>query len=90
MSRREMDLARSIQEVTEEIMLRSTEHVQRETGMKNLCLAGGVAANSALREALRTALGARGIHVSVPPLALCTDNAAMIAAAHEADLAKSA
>ncbi|HNV86937.1 MAG TPA: carbamoyltransferase [Candidatus Omnitrophota bacterium] len=45
LTQREMDLARSIQEVTEEIMLRMAKHVHRETGMKNLCLAGGVALN---------------------------------------------
>ena len=42
---REMDLAASVQEVTEEIMLRSVEHLHGETEMKNLCLAGGVALN---------------------------------------------
>jgi len=42
---REMDLARSVQEVTEEIMLRMVRHVSRETKSKNLCLAGGVALN---------------------------------------------
>ncbi|HON58910.1 MAG TPA: carbamoyltransferase [Smithella sp.] len=42
---RHMDLARSIQEVTEEIMLRMARHIHRETGQKNLCLAGGVALN---------------------------------------------
>ena len=42
---REMDLAASIQEVTEEIMLRSARHVYAETGQRNLCLAGGVALN---------------------------------------------
>jgi len=42
---REMDLAASIQEVTEEIMLRSARHVHTETGQRNLCLAGGVALN---------------------------------------------
>jgi len=42
---RHMDLAASIQQVTEEIMLRAARHVHRETGMKNLCLAGGVALN---------------------------------------------
>ncbi|MFQ5740066.1 MAG: carbamoyltransferase [Acidobacteriota bacterium] len=42
---REMDIAASIQRVTEEIMLRMARHVHRETGMKNLCLAGGVALN---------------------------------------------
>jgi len=40
-----MDLARSIQEVTEEIMLRMARHAQKETGARNLCLAGGVALN---------------------------------------------
>jgi len=42
---REMDIAASIQAVTEEIMLRSVKHVHRQTGMKNLVLAGGVALN---------------------------------------------
>jgi carbamoyltransferase len=45
LTRREMDLARSLQEVTEEIMLRMVRHVHRETGEKNLVLAGGVALN---------------------------------------------
>lgn len=45
LTQREMDIARSIQEVTEEIMLRMTRHVHKETRMKNLCLAGGVALN---------------------------------------------
>ncbi len=42
---RQMDIARSIQAVTEEIMLQAARHVQKLTGMKNLCLAGGVALN---------------------------------------------
>jgi carbamoyltransferase len=41
----DMDLARSIQEVTEEIMLKMARHVHRVTGQKKLCLAGGVALN---------------------------------------------
>ncbi|MDA0205770.1 MAG: carbamoyltransferase [Acidobacteria bacterium] len=45
MTQRDMDLARSIQEVTEEAMLRMARHVHKETGEKNLCLAGGVALN---------------------------------------------
>ncbi len=45
LTQREMDLAASVQVVTEEIMLRMARHVQRETGMENLCLAGGVALN---------------------------------------------
>ncbi len=45
LTQREMDLAASIQAVTEEIMLRMARHVHRETGMKQLVLAGGVALN---------------------------------------------
>lgn len=45
LTQKEMDIARSIQEVTEEVMLRMAKHVQKETGQKNLCLAGGVALN---------------------------------------------
>jgi len=45
LTQREMDLARSVQDVTEEIMLRSARHVYNLTKQKNLCLAGGVALN---------------------------------------------
>jgi len=45
LTQREMDIAASIQAVTEEIMLRAARHVHRLTGMKNLTLAGGVALN---------------------------------------------
>jgi len=45
LTQREMDLARSLQEVTEEIMLRMARHVHRETGEDNLVMAGGVALN---------------------------------------------
>jgi carbamoyltransferase len=45
LTQREMDMAASIQAVTEEIMLRTTKHVYQQTGMKNLVLAGGVALN---------------------------------------------
>src|SRR5437868_2982621 len=44
-TQREMDLARSVQEVCEEAMLRMARHAHKETGEKNLCLAGGVALN---------------------------------------------
>lgn len=44
-TQREMDIAASIQKVTEEIMLRTARHVHQVTGMKNLCMAGGVALN---------------------------------------------
>ncbi len=45
LTQREMDLARSIQDITEEVMLKMAEHVHRETGSKRLCMAGGVALN---------------------------------------------
>lgn len=45
LTQKEMDLARSIQEVTEVVMLRMARHVRKETGEQNLCLAGGVALN---------------------------------------------
>jgi carbamoyltransferase len=45
LTQREMDLAASVQKVTEEIMLRTARHVHAQTGMSNLCLAGGVALN---------------------------------------------
>ncbi len=45
LGQREMDIAASIQVVTEEIMLRAARHVHEVTGMRNLCLAGGVALN---------------------------------------------
>jgi carbamoyltransferase len=46
LTQRHMDLARSVQDVTEDIMLRMARHVHERTGQKNLCLAGGVALNS--------------------------------------------
>ncbi|MBI5529184.1 MAG: carbamoyltransferase [Deltaproteobacteria bacterium] len=45
LTRREMDLARSVQEITEEVMLKQASHVHKLTGLPDLCLAGGVALN---------------------------------------------
>ncbi len=45
LTQREMDLARSIQEITEEVVLKMTRFARHETGLKKLCLAGGVALN---------------------------------------------
>ncbi|HVZ22559.1 MAG TPA: carbamoyltransferase [Vicinamibacterales bacterium] len=45
LTQREMDLARSVQEITEEVMLKMARFAKRETGMRDLCLAGGVALN---------------------------------------------
>ena len=45
LTQREMDLARSVQVVTEEVILKMARHIHEETGKKNLCMAGGVALN---------------------------------------------
>ena len=45
LTQREMDLARSVQEVTEEVMLRLSRTLHRETGVDYMCMAGGVALN---------------------------------------------
>lgn len=45
LTQKEMDIAASIQRVTEDVMLKMCRHVKKETGMKNLCMAGGVALN---------------------------------------------
>ncbi|MFH1525520.1 MAG: carbamoyltransferase [Bacteroidota bacterium] len=45
LTQKEMDLARSVQDVTEEVMLRTARHIKKVTGKKYLCLAGGVALN---------------------------------------------
>jgi len=75
------DLAASFQQAVIDVQVAKTLRAVEETGVSTFCLAGGVAANRALREALTNALEARGVLVSVPPFILCTDNAAMIAAA---------
>ena len=51
-TQREMDLAASIQKVTEEVVLRMARHTKEITGAKYLCLAGGVALNCALNGAI--------------------------------------
>ncbi len=81
---REVDvpnLAASFQQAIIDVQVAKTVRAVEEYGVEMFCLAGGVAANQALRQALSTALETRGVHVSVPPLTWCTDNAAMIAAA---------
>lgn len=50
----------------------------RELGYDKLAVAGGVAANSRIRGDFQAACDAAGIHLFVPPLKLCGDNAAMI------------
>lgn len=75
------DVAASFQQAVIDVQVAKAVRAVRETGVSWFCLAGGVAANQALRDALVGAMGEAGVNVSVPPLELCGDNAAMIAAA---------
>jgi N6-L-threonylcarbamoyladenine synthase len=54
-----------------------------QTGLGTLCVGGGVAANQTFRQALEAMAKAQGGKLFVPPLSLCTDNAAMAALAVE-------
>ena len=75
------DLAASFQEAVVDVLAgRAGEAVER-TGVERVALVGGVAANRRLRARLREDLGRRGVALFVPEPVLCTDNAAMIAAA---------
>jgi N6-L-threonylcarbamoyladenine synthase/protein kinase Bud32 len=81
---REIDapnLAASFQQAVIDVQVAKALRAVEETAVGRFVLAGGVAANRALRDALTVAMEARGVAVTVPPVSLCTDNAAMIAAA---------
>ena len=64
-----------------DVLVTKAMRAVREHGSRQLLLCGGVAANQGLRKALAEACGQAGVPLAVPPLSLCTDNAAMIAAA---------
>lgn len=76
------DLAASFQESVIEVLVKKTVKATREYKVEQVLLAGGVAANKGLRKALEMAFSEKAdIDLVIPPLNLCTDNAAMIAAA---------
>jgi N6-L-threonylcarbamoyladenine synthase len=75
------DLCAAFQAAVIEVLERRAEQALQHTGRRRLVVAGGVAANSALRESLRAAVTRLGGELFVPPRDLCTDNAAMIAGA---------
>ncbi|MBG9443045.1 tRNA (adenosine(37)-N6)-threonylcarbamoyltransferase complex transferase subunit TsaD [Cytobacillus firmus] len=76
------DLAASFQDSVIDVLVTKTERAVEEYQVKQLLLAGGVAANKGLRASLEKKFGNRAdIKLIIPPLSLCTDNAAMIAAA---------
>lgn len=78
---RTADLATSFQHRVVEILTKKTMRALKEYHVKNLIVAGGVAANRGLRTHLEERCQEEGIHLCVPPIKYCTDNAAMIGAA---------
>ena len=77
------DLATSFQQAVVDILVSKTIRAAKEYGVKQVILAGGVAANSGLREGLANAVEneLEQVELVIPPLSLCGDNAAMIGAA---------
>ncbi len=75
------DVAASFQEAVVDVLVTKAIRAGRRSGAKSLCLGGGVAANSRLRERFASEAGAAGFAVLVPDRAYCTDNAAMVGAA---------
>ncbi|MEO8292885.1 MAG: tRNA (adenosine(37)-N6)-threonylcarbamoyltransferase complex transferase subunit TsaD [Actinomycetota bacterium] len=73
------DLAASFQEAIVDVQVTKTIRAATERGIETVLMGGGVVANSRLRERMLTDGEAAGLRVLYPPLALCTDNAAMIA-----------
>ncbi|MES2687882.1 MAG: tRNA (adenosine(37)-N6)-threonylcarbamoyltransferase complex transferase subunit TsaD [Pseudomonadota bacterium] len=75
------NLAASTQAAIVEVLVKKSLKALEQTGLKRLVVAGGVGANTLLREQLNADCGKRGIRVHYPELHLCTDNGAMIALA---------
>jgi len=74
------DLAASFQEAVADVLVTKARRAASEVGATGLCLAGGVAANSRLREKVRDACRVDGLRGFLPSREMCTDNAAMVAA----------
>ena len=73
------DLCASIQETIIHILMKQLKKAAHQTGIRNVCIAGGVSANSGLRETLKLTGARENWQTFVPPFEYCTDNAAMIA-----------
>ena len=78
---READLATSFQTVAVEAIITKVRKAITDKGIKHMILAGGVAANQGLREAMDNLAKELNVELTVPPMKYCTDNATMIAAA---------
>lgn len=83
------DLAASFEAAVIDVQVAKAVQAVEETGSSDFCVGGGVAANPQLREAYRRKFGRMGVRVTVPPIAACGDNGAMIALvalrSHKAD-----
>ena len=75
------DLAASFQKVAISEIINKTKKAIKENNIKNLIVAGGVAANQGLREEVEKMCSELNVEYTFPPMKYCTDNAAMIAAA---------
>ncbi len=71
------DVAASFQEAVVEISAAKTRQALRYTGLEKLGIGGGVAANGCFRERMARMATNEGVELFIPPLSLCTDNAAM-------------
>jgi len=77
------DLAASFQQAVIDVLVGKSRQALRQTGLQRLAVGGGVAANRTLRAALEQMAQVEAAEVFIPPLSLCTDNAAMAALAVE-------
>jgi N6-L-threonylcarbamoyladenine synthase len=75
------DVAASFQSAVGDVLVEKCAGAARHFGAGQVCICGGVSANSYLRQAAQARFAALGLPLVIPPLFLCTDNAAMIAAA---------
>jgi N6-L-threonylcarbamoyladenine synthase len=75
------DIAASFQQAVAEVLMRKTADAAVTFGAHQVCICGGVSANAALRTHAEQTLAPLGLSLHIPPLSLCTDNAAMIGAA---------
>ncbi|MEA3425444.1 MAG: tRNA (adenosine(37)-N6)-threonylcarbamoyltransferase complex transferase subunit TsaD [Bacteroidota bacterium] len=73
------DICASVQHTIISILLRKLKKAVQQTGVRQVCIAGGVSANSGLRKALQEAGAKHGWKTFIPKFEYCTDNAAMIA-----------
>ncbi|SMX81256.1 N6-L-threonylcarbamoyladenine synthase [Brevibacterium sp. Mu109] len=74
------DIAASFEEAVVDVLVKKTLLACEDTGIDHVLLGGGVAANARLRERLAERCEAAGVTLRIPPLGLCTDNGAMVAA----------